>query len=52
MDGKHVVFGKLVEGLEILKALEKVGEKNEKPKKPIKSETKANYKIISFTTHT
>ena len=32
MDGKHVVFGKLVEGLEVLKALEKVGEKNEKPK--------------------
>ena len=37
LNGKHVVFGKLIEGEEVLKAIEKVGEKNEKPKKPIKS---------------
>jgi len=36
LDGKHVVFGRVVEGLDVIAAIVKVGEKNEKPKKPVK----------------
>ncbi|MES1903312.1 MAG: hypothetical protein MHPSP_002896 [Paramarteilia canceri] len=36
LDGKHVVFGSLVEGEEVLTAIEAVGNPNGKPKKVVK----------------
>ncbi|MGL5032940.1 MAG: peptidylprolyl isomerase [Microcystaceae cyanobacterium] len=35
LDGKHVVFGKVVEGLELLKVLEKNGSQSGKTKVPV-----------------
>ncbi|XP_058737993.1 peptidyl-prolyl cis-trans isomerase CYP63-like [Vicia villosa] len=36
LDGKHVVFGKVTKGLEILKKMEQLGTSDGKPTKPIK----------------
>jgi cyclophilin family peptidyl-prolyl cis-trans isomerase len=36
LDGKHVVFGKVISGLEILKEIEKYGSYDGKPKKEIR----------------
>jgi cyclophilin family peptidyl-prolyl cis-trans isomerase len=36
LDGKHVVFGKVVAGIEVLKEIEKNSNGNEKPLKTIK----------------
>jgi cyclophilin family peptidyl-prolyl cis-trans isomerase len=35
LDGKHVVFGKVVEGKEVVKAVEAVGSQNGKPSKVV-----------------
>ncbi|GAA0170076.1 chaperone [Lithospermum erythrorhizon] len=35
LDGKHVVFGKVVEGMDVLKAVEKVGSQAGKTTKPV-----------------
>ncbi|VVB09621.1 unnamed protein product [Arabis nemorensis] len=35
LDGKHVVFGQVVEGLDVVKAIEKVGSSSGKPSKPV-----------------
>merc|ERR1712066_631349 len=35
LDGKHVVFGSVVEGLEVVKAIEKVGSSSGKTAKPV-----------------
>nr|ARR28777.1 cyclophilin protein [Lilium leichtlinii var. maximowiczii] len=35
LDGKHVVFGQVVEGLDVVKAIEKVGSKSGTTKKPV-----------------
>ncbi|MBK8260853.1 MAG: peptidylprolyl isomerase [Nannocystis sp.] len=35
LDGKHVVFGKVVEGLDVVKAMEAVGTRNGAPSKPV-----------------
>lgn len=35
LDGKHVVFGQVVDGLDVVKAVEKVGTSSGKPKKPV-----------------
>lgn len=35
LDGKHVVFGKVVEGLEILKKMDNIGQASGKPKKRV-----------------
>jgi peptidylprolyl isomerase len=35
LDGKHTVFGKIVEGGSVLDALEKVGSDNGMPKEPV-----------------
>lgn len=35
LDGKHVVFGQVVEGLDVVKAIEKVGSSSGKPLKPV-----------------
>jgi len=35
LDGKHVVFGKIIEGLPILKKMEEVGTKGGKPSKKV-----------------
>ncbi|KFK30470.1 hypothetical protein AALP_AA7G265300 [Arabis alpina] len=35
LDGKHVVFGQVVEGLDVVKAIEKVGSSSGKPAKPV-----------------
>ena len=35
LDGKHVVFGKVVEGIEVLKKVESIGSPSGKPKKNI-----------------
>ncbi len=36
LDWKHVVFGKIIEGMEILKAIESEGKDTGKPKEEIK----------------
>jgi len=36
LDGQHVVFGKLIEGLEVLQAIEKLGSKMGKPKSTVR----------------
>ncbi|EOA15636.1 hypothetical protein CARUB_v10005879mg [Capsella rubella] len=35
LDGKHVVFGQVVQGLDVVKAIEKVGSSSGKPSKPV-----------------
>ena len=35
LDGKHVVFGQVVEGLDVVKAIEKIGSSSGKPTKPV-----------------
>ena len=35
LDGRHVVFGKVVEGKEVAKAVEAVGSQSGKPSKPV-----------------
>nr|CAB3445361.1 unnamed protein product [Digitaria exilis] len=36
LDGKHVVFGQVVEGLDVVKAIEKVGSRSGTTAKPVK----------------
>ena len=36
LDGKHVVFGKVIEGTEVVELLHKIGSDNGKPKMPAK----------------
>lgn len=36
LDGKHVVFGKVLEGLDVVKAVESVGSQSGKPSKPVR----------------
>lgn len=36
LDGKHVVFGKVVEGKEVVKAIEAVGSQSGRPSKEVK----------------
>jgi peptidylprolyl isomerase len=35
LDGKHVVFGQVVEGLEVVQAIEKVGSQNGSTKQTV-----------------
>jgi peptidylprolyl isomerase len=35
LDGKHVVFGEVVEGLDIVKGIEKLGSSSGKPKQTV-----------------
>ncbi len=35
LDGRHTVFGKVLEGMDIVKKIEAVGTKNGQPKKPV-----------------
>jgi cyclophilin family peptidyl-prolyl cis-trans isomerase len=35
LDGKHVVFGKVVEGLDVVKSVEAVGSQSGKTSKPV-----------------
>lgn len=35
LDGKHVVFGQVTEGLDVVKAIEKIGSSSGKPTKPV-----------------
>ncbi|CAH2061640.1 unnamed protein product [Thlaspi arvense] len=35
LDGKHVVFGQVTEGLDVVKAIEKIGSSSGKPAKPV-----------------
>ena len=36
LDGRHVVFGKVIEGMDVVSAVEKVGSQSGKTKKPVK----------------
>jgi len=36
LDGKHVVFGKVLEGFDVVKAIEAVGSQSGKPSKTVK----------------
>eukprot|EP01031_Cornospumella_fuschlensis_P030273 gene30273-36582_t len=36
LDGKHVVFGKVLEGMDVVKAVEGVGSQSGKPSKPVR----------------
>lgn len=36
LPGKHVVFGKVVEGFDVVKAVEAVGSQSGKPSKPVR----------------
>ncbi|CAA7028323.1 unnamed protein product [Microthlaspi erraticum] len=35
LDGKHVVFGQVTEGLDVVKAIDKIGSSSGKPTKPV-----------------
>lgn len=35
MDGKHVVFGKVIEGMDVVRKAEKVGSENGTPSMPV-----------------
>ena len=35
LDGKHVVFGQVTEGMKVVKAIEAVGSQNGKTSKPV-----------------
>ena len=35
LDGKHVVFGKVIEGMDVVKAVEKMGSQSGKTKKKV-----------------
>jgi peptidyl-prolyl isomerase F (cyclophilin D) len=39
LDGKHVVFGSVVEGLDVVKAIERVGSQNGRTSQPVKIAT-------------
>lgn len=36
LDGKHVVFGQVVEGMDLLRTIESCGSSSGKPAKPVK----------------
>lgn len=38
LDGKHVVFGRVTDGMNVVKAMEATGSQSGKPSKPIKIE--------------
>jgi cyclophilin family peptidyl-prolyl cis-trans isomerase len=44
LDGKHAVFGKVVKGLEVLKALEAVGTRSGQPRETVRFDIKVLYK--------
>ena len=35
LDGKHVVFGKVIEGMDVVEKMEAMGTQSGKPKKPV-----------------
>ncbi|KAF7144351.1 hypothetical protein RHSIM_Rhsim05G0062800 [Rhododendron simsii] len=49
LDGKHVVFGKVVEGLDIVKAIEKVGSSSGRLREDIQCRTAEYGEVVSST---
>ena len=45
MDGKFVVFGRVIQGMRALKLMEKMELVNEKPKLPVKIKASGDYNI-------
>lgn len=39
LDGKHVVFGKVADGKQVVKAVEAVGSQSGRPSKPVRIES-------------
>lgn len=45
LDGKHVVFGRVVQGMDVIKKMESYGTSNGKPKKKILIENSGEYQF-------
>jgi cyclophilin family peptidyl-prolyl cis-trans isomerase len=52
LDGKHVVFGEVVEGMEIIRTIENLPTRNDKPEKTVKVDACGALKENEEKSHT